>query len=261
MVGHFFVSQTACTDSSTRENASRAVHAFPHARHHRFVNITNARVAYYLLHPDYLRDGDGTENNNQGQQNNQVQNQAQAEGNRAQEERANSRQGSETRSTSSTREPSPHSSDEYWAASDDFVEVNSRMERVRLTGTPVLSPTISSASSVSSQATAVGTAASMRGASHSTAGRVSNTSEAPAGRPTQASSSRASSRSAGRGNEHGQFNVTSSAEAGPSSGRRQSPRNTWTFEGDEQECLESEWLAPRWAIVVVGLDPGVYPHM
>ncbi|KAK7675925.1 hypothetical protein QCA50_021144 [Cerrena zonata] len=50
-------------------------------------------------------------------------------------------------------------------------------------------------------------------------------------------------------------------EAGPSSGVRQQPRNTWYFEGDEQDCGERNWYEGKYFVVVVGLSPGVYRHM
>ena len=41
------------TISHRRDNAQRQVNNYSRCRHRRFASLHNARVAYYMLHPDY----------------------------------------------------------------------------------------------------------------------------------------------------------------------------------------------------------------
>ncbi|KAK7684514.1 hypothetical protein QCA50_012461 [Cerrena zonata] len=207
------------------ENASFQVTGYSHSRFRRFSNITNARVAFYLLHPDHLR-----RQNANVPEAPRVRQPSPERPPPAQpvRERAPLAQPVRERQRHRSRECSPHSSDEYWAASEDtvsedFIEVERHLSNLRLHNPPVPSSTPVSSTSSLSQSTL--------------AERRSNT-------------SRPSTRVA-----------DINTEAGPSSGVRQQPRNTWYFEGDEQDCGERNWYEGKYFVVVVGLSPGVYRHM
>ncbi|KAK7688376.1 hypothetical protein QCA50_008749 [Cerrena zonata] len=200
------------------ENTAPQVLGYSNAHHRRFSNITNARIAYYLLHPERLR---GQANPRQARQD------TARDVNEGNHERASIGRGSESRSTTVSRDASPHSSDEYWAASDDvtsedFVEVDRRLASLRISTGPV--PTSTAVSSPSSVT-------------------LSSPPERRRGTP---SGSRPSN----------------NAEAGPSSHRQAPERRVWYFEGDEQECpTDRDWYEDKWFVVIVGLVPGVYRHI
>lgn len=195
------------------------MHGFSHARYRKFSNITNARVAFYLLHPDRLR-GPGAPG---GGRHDPPPPPPDAN-------RTSCAGGCEAGTISSTRDPSPNSSDEYWAATpevslEDFIEVDRRLATLRLQGSPVAnSRPVSSVSSLS----------------HSTAIEQ----QPPFTRPPAANA-----------------NVNVNAEAGSSSGARQENREKWYLEGDEQQCPDRSWYSDKYFVVIVGLSPGVYRHM